>query len=46
MSNIVNCSVDKLASGAYRARKMYKAGQSITYVGEVGESIADVKKKI
>ena len=45
MSNIVNCSVDKLASGAYRARKMYK-GQSITYVGEVGESIADVKKKI
>lgn len=44
MSNIVNCSVDKLASGVYRARKMYK-GQSITYVGEVGESIADVKRK-
>lgn len=44
MAKITNCSIDRLTSGAYRARKMYK-GNTITCVGEIGETEAEVRKK-
>ncbi len=44
MGKMTTCSIDKLPSGVYRARKTYK-GQQITYTGSAGETEADVKRK-
>lgn len=44
MANITKCSIDELASGVFRARKLYK-GQTITYTGEKGETKEEVRKK-
>lgn len=44
MANITTCTIDELSSGAFRARKMYN-GESITYIGEKGETKDEVRKK-